>query len=305
MSIPVNLERRKKRRMKDTRGEKVFYCLNTLFITFFFILTLYPILCLISSAISDPVAVYSGQVTFFPVGFSLEGFRLVFQNQSILQGFENTLIYTFGGTLLNVIVTVITAYALSRRELWGRGVISFIFAFTMWFSGGTIPMYLLVRDLGLFNTRWAMILPTALSIWNMIVCRTYIMSTIPEEMFQAASIDGCGYIRFLVSIVLPLSGAIIAILTLWYTISHWNAYFNALIFLLNRKLYPLQLHLRAYLIDNEILDMSGVEDATEMYGTRELMKSALILLSCIPLWVVYPFVQKFFVKGVMVGSVKG
>ena len=305
MSIPARLAKIGRRKARDTRGEKVFYFLNGLFVSLFLLVTLYPILCLISSAISDPIAVYTGRVSFYPIGFSLEGFRLVFQNQSVLQGLENTVFYMGLGTLLNVALTVLTAYALSRRELLGRGAVSFFFAFTMWFSGGTIPLYLLVRDLGLFNTRWAMILPTAMSVWNMIVCRTYIMSTIPEEMFQAASMDGCGYIRFLIAMVLPLSGAIIAILSLWYMIGHWNAYFHALIFLLNKRLYPLQLYLRAYLIDSQTMDMSGVEGATEMYGVRELMKNALIILSCLPLWLAYPFVQNFFVKGVMIGSIKG
>ena len=287
------------------RREKVFYALNGLLLTLFFITTLYPLLCLISSAISDPTAVYTGRVTFYPVGFSLRGFEINLQNANLLNGFKNSVIYTVLGTALIVSITMITAFALSRRELIGRSAISFFFAFTMWFSGGLIPFFLLVRDLGMYNTIWAVIIPGVVNVWYIIVCRTYINSTISEEMFEAASIDGCGYFRFLWQMVLPLSTPVIAVLTLWAAIGHWNSYFNAMIFLQNKAMRPLQLFLRDYLIASNVVDMSNVDFTTESLGLQELVKNSMILLSVLPLWILYPFIQKYFVSGIMVGAVKG
>ena len=291
--------------LKDTRSEKVFYFLNGVFLTAFFLITLYPILCVISGAISSPIAVATGKVTFYPVGFSLRGFELNLKNPKVLQGFANSAFYTVLGTALNLAITLVTAFVMSRRELPGRTAISFFMAFTMWFSGGLIPTFLLVRDLGMFNTRWALLIPGLLSVWNMIVCRTYINSTIPEEMFEAASIDGCGYVRFFLTMVLPLSTAIIAVLTLWYAIGHWNAYFNALIYVYDPAKQPLQLYLRAMLVTENVADLSNVDTSTESLGVQELMKNSLILIACLPLWILYPFVQRYFVEGVMIGSVKG
>ncbi len=287
------------------RKEKVFYAVNGLFLTLFFITTLYPLLCLISSAISEPTAVYTGRVTFYPVGFSLRGFEINLQNINLLNGFKNSVIYTVLGTALIVSVTMVTAFALSRRELIGRSAISFFFAFTMWFSGGLIPFFLLVRDLGMYNTIWAVIIPGVVNVWYIIVCRTYINSTISEEMFEAASIDGCGYFRFLWQMVLPLSTPVIAVLTLWAAIGHWNSYFNAMIFLQNKAMRPLQLFLRDYLIASNVVDMSNVDFTTESMGLQELVKNSMILLSVLPLWILYPFIQKYFVSGIMVGAVKG
>ena len=287
------------------RKEKVFYAVNGLFLTLFFITTLYPLLCLISSAISEPTAVYTGRVTFYPVGFSLRGFEINLQNINLLNGFKNSVIYTVLGTALIVSVTIVTAFALSRRELIGRSALSFFFAFTMWFSGGLIPFFLLVRDLGMYNTIWAVIIPGVVNVWYIIVCRTYINSTISEEMFEAASIDGCGYFRFLWQMVLPLSTPVIAVLTLWAAIGHWNSYFNVMIFLQNKAMRPLQLFLRDYLIASNVVDMSNVDFTTESMGLQELVKNSMILLSVLPLWILYPFIQKYFVSGIMVGAVKG
>ena len=294
-----------KARSLDTRSERVFYFSNGLLLTLFLLLTLYPILCLISGAISDPVAVYTGKVTFYPIGFNLRGFELNLQNANVLRGFVNSLFYTVVGTALNVVVTLITAYALSRRELPGRTGISFFMAFTMWFGGGIIPFFLLVRDLGLLNSRWSLLITGLMSVWNVVVCRTYITSTVPDEMFEAASIDGCGYFRFFAVMVLPLSKAIIAVLTLWYAIGHWNSYFHALIFISDKSKQPLQLLLRSMLVTDLTMDLSGIDVETESLGVQELMRNSLILIACLPLWILYPFVQRFFAKGVMIGSVKG
>ncbi len=296
---------RRHKGIKPTGGERVFYAVNTFILTVFLVLTLYPLLTLISTAISEPSAVYTGKVTFYPIGFSLRGFEINLANPKILTGFTNTIIYTVSGTALSLAVTLLTAFALSRRELIGRGPIGLFMAFTMWFSGGLIPFYLLVRDLGMYNTRWALIIPGMVNVWNIIVCRTNINTSIPEEMFEAASIDGCGYFRFFLSMVLPLSRAVIAVMVLWTAIGHWNAYFNALIFIIDRSLKPLQLFLREYLVSSNVMDLSSVDFTTESLGIQELVKNSLILLSVLPLWILYPFIQKYFATGVMVGAIKG
>ena len=299
------MEVKRHNHIKETRSEKVFYFFNGLFLTFFFLITLYPILCMISGAISSPDAVAKGNVTFYPIGFSLRGFELNLQNDKVITGFLNSVFYTVVGTALNLGITLLTAYVMSRKELPFRSAISFFMAFTMWFSGGMIPNFLLIRNLGMFNTRWALLIPGMLNVWNMIVCRTYITSTIPDEMYEAASIDGCGYVRFWVKMVLPLSTAIIAVLTLWYSISHWNSYFNALLYVYDQKKQPLQLFLRSMLVTDMAADFSDVDTATESLGIQELMKNSMILIACLPLWILYPFVQRYFVEGVMIGSVKG
>lgn len=294
---------------RDTKGEKVFYFFNAAFLLLFAVLCLYPVFCIISGAISDPKQVGLGLVTFYPKGFSLEGFRLVLKDYWLLNGFGMSVFYTLAGTSINLVITFLTAFALSRRELMGRTFLNLLFAFTMWFSGGIIPSYLLVRNMGLINTVWALLLPGAMSVWNMIVCRTFLASTIPEELFEAASIDGTGYVRYMLTIVLPLSKAIMAVLALWYAIAHWNAYFGALIYISDKKLKPFSLYLREYLVQQNTMDIAeltaGEEVRMDLLGTTELMKNALTLLSCMPLWIMYPFVQKYLVKGVMLGSVKG
>lgn len=300
------MKQTRRHRVHYSRGDKAFYIVNYSLVTLFLILTIYPILCLLSSSISSPYAVYSGQVTFYPIGFSLKGFKLVFSSANIISGFLNSIFYTVVGTILNVVTTMMAGYAMSRKQLVGKTVLNFFFAFTMWFSGGIIPFYLLIRNLGIFNTRWAILLPGMMSVFNMIVCRTYIQTSIPEDLYESVSIDGCGYFRYFTAIVLPLSSAIIGVLTLWYAIGHWNAYFNALIFLYDKSLFPLQLFLRSLLIENSEFDytMIDLQDKNAL-GVPELMKNALIVAACLPLWLLYPFLQKYFVKGVMIGSIKG
>ena len=209
------------------------------------------------------------------------------------------------GTLINVVITLMCAYPMARKNLRGRSAIMFFFTFTMMFSGGMIPNYMLVKNLGFMNTRWAVILPGAMSVYNMIVCRTFIQSNIPDEMLEAAQIDGCSNTQFFFQMILPLSKAIIAVLTLWYGVSHWNAYFNAFLYLRNRDLYPLQIFLKDILIQSEQLggeNLTGVDNVSTIYVT---LKYCIIVISTAPLFCVYPFVQKHFQKGVMVGSVKG
>ena len=269
------------------------------------ILVLYPLIFVLSASISDPVEVNGGNVVLFPKGLQFDGYKEVFKSKWIMIGYRNSLFYTIVGTMLNLICTLMAGYVLSRRDLFGRKMWNWYIAIPMWFSGGLIPTFLLIRNLGMFNTRWALLIPGMLNVWNMIVCRTYINSTIPDEMFEAASIDGCGYFRFWFRMVLPLSAAIIAVLTLWYAIGHWNSYFNALVYVYDPKKQPLQLYLRSLLVTEMAADFSDVDVVTESLGIQELMKNSMILIACLPLWILYPFVQRYFVEGVMIGSVKG
>ena len=219
----------------------------------------------------------------------------------------NSIFYAVVGTLVNVTMTILAAYPLSRKDLFGRKVIMFLFVFSMMFSGGLIPFYLVVHNLGMYNTRWAMIIPTALSVWNMIITITFFRSSLPQELLEAAQLDGCSDIQYLWKIVLPLSAPIIAVLCLFYAVGHWNQFFNALIFLADKDLFPLQLVLRDILIANTI-DLNMLEDARTMAakaGLRDLLKFSLIIVSSVPVLAIYPFVQKHFVKGLMIGAIKG
>lgn len=309
MELEVSKKKKTAAPVKDTRSEKVFYALNGTLLVLFSAICLYPILCIIAQGISNPKDVGMGLVTFYPRGFSLQGFARILENPWLINGFGMSIFYTVVGTAINIFVTFLTAYVLSRRELMGRSFLNLLFAFTMWFSGGIIPSYLLVRNMGMINTVWALMIPGAMSVWNMIVCRTFLQNSIPEELFEAASIDGAGYVRYMLVIVLPLSKAILAVLVLWYAIGHWNAYFNALIYINKKELKPFSLYLREYLVVNgtmDVADLTAGEDvASELIGIMELMKNSLTLLSCLPLWILYPFIQKYLVQGVMVGSVKG
>ena len=295
----------KENRIPLMRSEKVFYFVNGTFLTLFLLVTLYPILNLIANGVSEPSAIYTGKVTWYPSGFTLEGFKTNLMNDNIILGYKNTFIYAFCGTALTVCTTLLTGFALSRKELIGRSAISFFFAFTMWFSGGLIPSYLLIRDLGMYNTRWAIIIPGMVNVWYVIVCRTNINSTISEEMYEAASIDGCSYWRFFTQFVVPLCKPVVAVIMLWVAIGHWNSYFSAMLYLTTKDLKPLQLFLRDYLVVSNTVDVSAYEFTTEALGRQEQVKNSLILMSVLPLWALYPFIQKFFVKGVMVGAVKG
>jgi multiple sugar transport system permease protein/putative aldouronate transport system permease protein len=298
----------KKRTSKaSSQGDRMFYVIVYTLLTMFFLITLYPLIYVVSVSISSVEAAAAGRVWLFPVGFSFEGYQMVFNNAKVGWGFYNSIIYTIFGTIINLSMTLVAAFVLSRRELMGRSILNFMFVFTMWFSGGMIPLYLQVRNLGLLNTRWALWLPIALNVWNMIITRTFIASSIPEDLFEAASIEGCGYFRYFLKIVIPLSGPIIAVMCLFYGIDHWNAYFRPLIYITNQKLMPLQIVLRNILVANEISAEDLISDSMTQanFGRIELLKYALIIVSCLPLWVAYPFIQKSFVKGVMVGAIKG
>ncbi|MFD0620789.1 MULTISPECIES: carbohydrate ABC transporter permease [Paenibacillus] len=293
--------------IRESGSDKAFTIVNYVILSIVLLIILYPLIYVVSASFSSSYAVLSGKVWLWPVEPSLDGYKAVFKNKNILTGFQNTVFYTIAGTLINVIMTILAAYPLSRRDFNGRNVFMLIFVFTMMFSGGLIPTYFVVKELHMIDTVWAMLIPTALSVWNVIIMRTYFQTTIPHELLEASQMDGCNDFRFLRSIVLPLSGPILAVIALFYAVGHWNQYFNAMIYLKDPELYPLQLILRDILVQNEVkIDMLGdVKTAAARQGLRELLKYSLIVVSSVPLLIVYPFVQKFFVKGVMIGSIKG
>jgi multiple sugar transport system permease protein/putative aldouronate transport system permease protein len=293
--------------MKEARADRWFTLLNYAVLSIILIVVLYPLVFVVSASFSSSTAVLSGRVWLWPVEPTLEGYRAVFKNAMVVKGFINTMFYTVAGTGINLVFSVMAAYPLSRKDFRGRNGFMLLFVFTMMFSGGLIPSYLLVKDLGMIDTVWAMLLPAALSVWNVIIMRTYFQTTIPDELLEASQLDGCSDLRFLLRIVLPLSGPILAVIALFYAVGHWNQYFNAMIYLKRAELYPLQLVLRDILVQNEVnIDMLGdAKTAAARQGLRELLKYSLIVVTSFPLLVVYPFVQKFFVKGVMIGSLKG
>ena len=256
---------------------------------------------------SSPQAVISGKVWLFPVEPSLAGYRAVLNFPSIWVGYGNSLFYASFGTLVNVALTILAAYPLSRKDFFGRNFFMMLFTFTMLFNGGLIPLYITVKNLGLVNTRWAMILPQAIQVWYVILARTYFQTTIPVELNEAAELDGCNDINFLAKVVIPLSAPIIAVLILFYAVYQWNAYFDAFIYLKSAKLYPLQIFLRNILIQNEVNPkmLANIAVDAQMQGMRDLIKFALIVVASGPVLIIYPFVQKYFTKGIMVGSLKG
>ena len=295
--------------IRDSRGDRIFYAVNTISLTLLLLIVAYPLYFVVIASISDISFVNAGEVVLWPKGISFVGYEKVLSHAGVRTGAFNTLFYTLAGTAINLCLTMAGAYALTVY-FPGRGFINFLFAFTMFFSGGMIPSYFVIRSLGMLDTIWAMLLPGAVSMYNLIIARTFISSTIPAELFEAAQIDGCGKIRFFLSVVVPLSVTLIAILTLFCAVSHWNSYFNAILYINERKLYPLQLILREILVQNqvaanEIKNVTDIEGQAALQKIADSMKYSLIIISTLPILVVYPFLQKYFVKGVMIGSVKG
>lgn len=299
--------------VRETKSDKLFLALNYLFLAVALVVVLYPLLYIVSASISSPQAVNSGEMWLFPKGITLDGYKLVFDNPKIWNGYMNTIIYTVLGTLLNLVVTLPAAYALSRSDFVGRNFFMGMFLVTMFFNGGLIPTYLLVKNLHLINTMGALILPVAASVWNIIVARTFFHSTIPKELQEAAHMDGCTNIKLFIRIVLPLSAPIIAVMALFYGVGHWNSYFPALIYLNDELKYPLQMVLRQILVLQEMsAETTGAaisgDIAQAMNNKAEiasLVKYAVIIVSTLPVVILYPFLQRYFVQGVMIGSVKG
>ncbi|WP_219836225.1 carbohydrate ABC transporter permease [Paenibacillus sp. R14(2021)] len=296
-----------KQRIREPFGDRVlltiiYFLLGTLTLT-----VLYPLLYILSSSISSPNAVVSGQVWLFPVEFSLRAYKSIFQSSQLMLGYYNSIVYTVVGTFINVAFTVLMAFPLSQRTMAGRKYIMILMMITLFFSGGLIPTYLLVKNLHMLDTRWALWLPGAFSVFQVIIARTFFQTSIPLELQEASQIDGCRDSRYLWSIVLPLSKPILAVMTLMYAVGHWNAYFDALIYLRSEHLFPLQYVLRNMLIlnaaDPEML--ANTAQKLRDQGFEQVLKYALIVVACVPVLIMYPFVQKHFVKGVMIGSLKG
>ena len=293
--------------IKPSVGDKTLTVSVILITALFALVVFIPLWNIVVSSFSDVNAVLGGRVSLWPVDFSLDGYKAVLSNRDVGTGYLNTLAYTVIGTIVNISVTMICAYPLTRRELPFRGLIMFLFTFTMFFGGGLIASYLNISNLHMINTFWVMILPGAMSVYNMVLARTFIQSSIPNDLMEAARIDGCSYTRYFFKIVLPLSPAILAVLALNYAVGHWTSYFSALIYLRERSRFPLQLFLREILIANTIDDSLLVDpESNEIrQGLADVLKYALIVISTLPVLCFYPFAQRYFMQGIMIGSLKG
>lgn len=299
--------------IRDTKGDRVFSIVNGALLTLLTLLIAYPLYFVVIASVSNYIEINSGNVILLPAGLTFDSYRYVLEYKDIWNGYKNTIIITLLGTSINLLFTFTGAYALSKSRLPGMRACMLLITFTMFFGGGLIPTYMLVSDLGMRNTFWAMILPGAVSAYNLVLVRNYYQKNIPEELLQAAMIDGCDDMRVFRSIVLPLSVPMLATMALFYGVGHWNEYFWAMCSLTSRKYYPLQLVLRDILIENQQVERSmenvTADGAAEAVARKaymaEVMKYALIFISAAPMLAAYPFVQKYFVKGVMIGSVKG
>jgi len=296
----------------ESRADIIFDRCNKALVWFFILIIAYPLIYIVSASISDPQFVNSGEMWLYPKGVTFEGFQRVLQSSEIGIGYRNTLFYTLLGTAINLAVTLPCAYVLSKQELIGRKVIMALFVFTMFFDGGLIPTYLLVRDLGMVNTIWSMVIPNAAAMWNIIVTMTFFSMNIPKALEEAAEIDGASRFRIFFQLVLPLSAPIIAVMALFYGVGHWNQYFSALVYLQDRQLYPLQLFLREILIQQKVTvellagGNSGTAEALARHARiADIVKYAVMIVSAAPLLMIYPFLQRFFIKGVLIGSIKG
>ena len=299
------------RRIGRCRSDVIYDTILFILLSLVFLVVAYPLYFVIISSVSDPIAVSNGEVTFYPIGFTLDGYREVFKTNTVVRGFLNSLLYTVCGVSVNLLVTLPTGYALSRKDFALKKFVTFFYMLTMFIGGGMMPTYLIVKQTGLLNSMWALIIPGAMGVYNMIVAKTFFSTNIPLELMEAAKLDGCGNTRFFFHIVLPLSGAITAILVLYYGQGHWNSYFSALLYINDREKWPLQLELRNSLLLNtntmtkEFITEEMRKEQARREALANMMKYSLIIISSIPMLIVYPFVQKHFVKGVMIGSVKG
>ncbi|MCS7464779.1 carbohydrate ABC transporter permease [Paenibacillus doosanensis] len=294
-------------KIRESNGDRIFLTFTYILIGLLVLIVLYPLLYVVNASFSDPKLVISGKIGLIPVGFNLEAYRRVFMNAEIWIGYRNTVLYAVVGTFVNITLTMMGAYPLSRRNFpWRRGLMIFI-TITMFFSSGIVPMYLLVKNLGLYNSMWALILPSAINVYNMIVARTFLETNIDEQIYESAYMDGSSNIKSFFYIVLPLSAPIMAVLVLFYAVYHWNSYFEAMIYLKDRSLYPLQLFLREILVMNQSdnVMMDSIEMDTSKFLVAEGVKYAVIIVSSGPILLLYPFLQKYFVKGMMIGALKG
>ena len=304
----TNISPAAKKRRRFTQ-DTLFDLIVSLLLAFIICACAYPIWFVLVASFSDPAYVNSGNMLFWPKGFTLLGYRKVFEDSRIWIGYGNTLLYTLGGTALGTLITMMAGYALSRKELPFRNLLMGYFVFTMYFSGGLIPFYMVIKKLSLTNTRTLMVIISTVAVYNIIITRSFLESNLPEELRDAARVDGCGNVRFFAKIVLPLSRAIIAVLVLYIAVAYWDSYFNPMIFLTDRSKYPLAVYLREILLTagtgaaNSVA--SDAESAQRLQTMVQVIKYGVIVVSTLPIVCVYLFLQKYFMKGVMIGSVKG
>lgn len=289
------------------KSDRIFDIIIYAILSIILLIVIYPLYFVIIASISDPLAVIAGNVIWAPVRPSLESYKLVFRYSLVMSGYRNTLMYTTVGTALNIVMTIAAAYPISRTHLKGKNAVVGLMMFTMFFSGGMIPTYILINKMKLLDTFWVMILPNAVAVWNIMIMRTFFATSIPRELEEVALVDGADQITTLLKVILPLSKPIIAVMVVFYAVGHWNSYFNGLLYLSSSDKFPLQLVLRAILIQNQVSEEVFV-DVGDTYSRKmmgETLKYALIIVASAPVLCLYPFAQRFFVQGVMIGSVKG
>ena len=291
--------------MKSSRGDKIFYAINAILLGILALVVLYPLYFIIIASISDPDAVLAGRVVLYPVDITLSGFQKIMERSDVWRGYLNTIIYTLLTVVLSLLVTVPAGWALSRKTLPGKKFWMMYFIIPMFFGGGLIPFYNVMSSLHLINSMWSIILPSILSVWNLFMTKTFFETSISDGLIEAATIDGAGAFRIFVSVVVPLSKAILAVMALYYAVGQWNSYFNAMIFIQDETLYPLQLVLKEILIASESTVGGSGETILEQYRLANQLKYASVIVSSLPVLCLYPFVQKYFAQGVMIGSLKG
>lgn len=292
---------------RKSKSDKIFDFINYIIMAIILFLVAYPIYFVVIASFSDPTYVNAGQVLLWPKGITFEGYKMIMEFKQIWTGYKNSIIYTFFGTCINIAVLIPASFALSRKELVGRKFFTTLCLFAMYFSGGTIPLYLLIKNLGMFDTIWSLILPGAFGIYNMIICRSFFIGNVSEELYESVKIDGGGYMRFFFSIVIPLSKAIIAVMVLYNALAHWNSYLPVLYYIRDESKYNLQLILSniSSMLNTQQMEGMSMEAMISAEKVKELVKYTTILIAALPMIILYPFVQKYFVTGVMIGSVKG
>lgn len=299
------------RHIKETKNDRIFKIANYVFLTLAMLVVLYPLVYVLSASISNPTDVNSGNMWLWPKDVTFEGYLEILNHSAIWRGYLNTIFYTLLGTTISLAITLPAAYTLGRKDFVGRNFFTAIFVLTVFFEGGLIPTYLVVKNLGMIDTIWALVLPNAAAIWNIVIARVFFQSTIPQELEESAKIDGCSNFKLFFKIILPLSAPIIAVMALFYGVDQWNNYFDALIYLKDRSLYPLQMVLREILVMQEMTstDPAMTEEMASAFHSKQelaaIIKYGVMIVSTLPVIIVYPFLQRFFVKGVMIGSLKG
>jgi len=291
---------------RETNSDKALLIALFTLLTLTALSVLYPVIYVISSSFSSPNAISAGKVVLLPVEFTTLGYEMILQYKPLWVGFMNSAIYAISSGILSTTLTLLAAYPLSRKDFVGKKAITVLMVFTMFFGGGLIPFYLLISRLHLVDTRWVMIIPGAVSVFYLIIARTFLQANIPSELYDAASVDGCSHFRFFWRVVLPLSKPLIAVLFLFAAVGAWNSYFNALVFLRSQELMPIQIVLRNILIQNQRFGSYGlVSVEMQKLKMNDLLKFGMIVIGSLPLMIAYPFVQQYFVKGVLIGSIKG